>query len=71
MISVPRAGSGHHHRDACDDAYEHENTCLMLCRMSGGGLVKIRIDMLSDRPHNMAGIRAARYNGLFRIVARP
>jgi len=55
VTSVSCAGSGHHYRDARDDAYEHEDTCLMLCRMSGGGLVKIRVDMLSDRPHNMAG----------------
>ena len=55
MTSVSCAGSGHHYRDARNNAYEHEDTCLMLCRMNGGGLVKIRVDMLSDRPHNMAG----------------
>jgi predicted dehydrogenase len=55
VTSVSCVGSGHHYRDARNEPYEHEDTCLMLCRMSGGGLVKIRADMLSDRPHNMAG----------------
>jgi predicted dehydrogenase len=52
--SVCCAGSGHHYRDPRGDFYENQDSCVMLCRMSGGGLVKIRIDMLSDRPHNMA-----------------
>ncbi len=55
VTSVCCAGSGHHHRDAKGDLYEAEDTSVMLCRMSGGGLVKIRVDMLSVRPHNMSG----------------
>ncbi len=27
----------------------------MLCKTTGGGLIKIRVDMVSDRPHNMTG----------------
>lgn len=45
------AGSGHHHRDPRGNLYENEDSCVMLCAMSRGGLVKIRVDMLSDRPH--------------------
>lgn len=48
--SVCCAGSGHHYLDPRGDVYENEDSCVMLCRMRGGGLVKIRVDMLSDRP---------------------
>jgi len=53
VVSVCCAGSGHHYRDARGDEYENEDTCLMLCKMRSGGLLKIRVDMLSDRPHAM------------------
>ncbi len=53
VVSVSCVGSGHHYKDPRGDYYENEDTCLMLCRMSKGGLVKIRVDMLSDRPHAM------------------
>ena len=49
--SVCCVGSGHHYRDPRGDLYENEGSCVMLCKMEGGGLVKIRVDMLSDRPH--------------------
>ena len=51
--SVTCAGSGQRHIDPRGDAYENEASCVMLCKMRGGGLVKIRVDMLSDRPHCM------------------
>ncbi len=54
VVSAMCAGSGHHYQDPRGDYYENEDSILMLCRMSKGGLVKIRVDMLSDRPHNMA-----------------
>lgn len=49
--SVMCVGSGNHYRDPRGDFYEQEDTVLMLCRLSKGGLAKIRIDMLSERPH--------------------
>ncbi|MBA3709220.1 MAG: Gfo/Idh/MocA family oxidoreductase [Planctomycetes bacterium] len=54
VVSVSCVGSGHHHRDPRGAVYENEDSCVMLCRMAKGGLVKIRVDMLSDRPHAMA-----------------
>jgi len=54
VVSVCCAGSGHHYEDPRGDPYENEDSCLMLCKMRSGGLVKIRVDMLSDRPHAMA-----------------
>ena len=45
------AGSGHHYADPRGDRYENQDSCVMLCQMASGGLVKIRVDMLSERPH--------------------
>ena len=53
VVSVSGAGSGHHYRDPRGNEYENEDSCVMLCKMASGGLVKIRVDMLSDRPHAM------------------
>ncbi|NLE60551.1 MAG: hypothetical protein GX616_19570, partial [Planctomycetes bacterium] len=53
VVSVSCVGTGHHYRDPRGAEYENEDSILMLCRLSGGGLAKIRVDMLSERPHAM------------------
>ncbi|MCS6829462.1 MAG: GNAT family N-acetyltransferase, partial [bacterium] len=53
VVSVCCAGSGHHYRDARGELYENEDSTVTLCKMRSGGLVKLRLDMLSDRPHAM------------------
>ncbi len=53
VVSVACAGSGHHYRDPRGDHYENDDSTVMLCKMKSGGLAKIRLDMLSDRPHAM------------------
>ncbi|MHB9133962.1 MAG: Gfo/Idh/MocA family protein [Armatimonadota bacterium] len=53
VVSVSCIGTGHHYRDPRGDEYENEDSTTMLCRMEKGGLVQIRLDMLSNRPHNM------------------
>ena len=53
VTSVCAVGTGHHYRDPRDDLYEMEDSVTMMCRLSSGGLAHIRVDMLSDRPHNM------------------
>jgi predicted dehydrogenase len=53
VAAVSCVGTGHHYWDPRGDLYEQEDSTLMLCRLSGGGLVKIRVDMLSERPHAM------------------
>lgn len=65
VVEVMGAGSGHHYRDPRGDEYENEDSCLMLCRMSGGGLVKIRVDMLSDRPHAMTNYQLQGTDGCY------
>jgi predicted dehydrogenase len=54
VVRVCSEGSGHHYKDPRDDAYENQDSCVMLCKMASGGLVKIRVDMLSERPHSMS-----------------
>lgn len=53
VVSVCCMGSGHHYVDPRGDEYQLEDTTLMLCKTDKGGLIKIRLDMISDRPHNM------------------
>lgn len=49
VASVCCAGSGHHYRDP-RGAFYHQDTSVMLGRMASGGLVKVRVDMVSERP---------------------
>lgn len=53
VVSVCCYGSGHHYTDPRGDHYEQEDTITTACRMANGGLVELRLDMLSNRPHNM------------------
>lgn len=54
VASVSCVGTGHHYKDPRGDQYELEDSTFTSCRMSGGGLVILRLDMISDRPHNLA-----------------
>lgn len=46
-------GSGHHYRDPRGALYENQDSCVMLAKTVRGALIKIRVDMLSNRPHAM------------------
>lgn len=46
-------GSGHHYRDPRGAFYENQDSCVMLVKTVRGALIKIRVDMLSNRPHAM------------------
>lgn len=65
VVAVSGAGSGHHYRDPRGAEYENEDSCLMLCKMASGGLVKIRVDMLSDRPHSMTNYQLQGTDGCY------
>jgi predicted dehydrogenase len=69
--SLTCAGSGHHYRDPRGDAYENEDSCVMLCKMASGGLAKIRVDMLSDRPHAMNNHQLQGTDGCFESARAP
>lgn len=48
VVSVCCLGTGVH----TDPEHAMEDTVMMLCKTESGGLIKIRIDMLSNRPAN-------------------
>ncbi|MDQ3700713.1 MAG: Gfo/Idh/MocA family oxidoreductase [Chloroflexota bacterium] len=50
VVTVSCVGSGVH----SDSALPHDDTTLMLCQLNTGGLIKVRLDMMSNRPHAMA-----------------
>jgi len=49
VTTVSCLGSGRHY----GEKYIQEDSILMLCKLTGGGLIKIRFDILSNRPHNL------------------
>lgn len=66
VASVCCVGSGHHYRDPRGAEYENEESCVMLCKMAkDNGLVKIRVDMLSDRPHAMTNYQLQGIDGCY------
>ena len=65
VVSVACAGSGQRHADPRGDLYENEASCVMLCKMESGGLVKVRVDMLSDRPHSMSNYQLQGTDGAY------
>lgn len=71
VVSVCCAGSGHHYKDPAGNYYENEDTCVMLCKMKSGALVKIRVDMLSNRPHAMTNYQLQGTNGCYESARAP
>ena len=65
VVRVCCEGSGHHYQDPRGDFYENQDACVMLCKMASGGLVKIRVDMLSDRPHSMTNYQLQGTKGCY------
>ena len=51
--AVCAVGTGHHYTDPRGDRYGMEDSVTMTCRLTSGALAQIRVDMLSERPHNM------------------
>ena len=49
VVAVSCIGTGRH----TDREHELQDTVVMLCRMLSGGLVRVRLDLLSNRPHLM------------------
>lgn len=65
VVSVTCTGSGHHYKDPCGYFYENEDSCSMDCKLSRGGQARIRVDMLSNRPHQMAYYSLQGTKGVF------
>jgi predicted dehydrogenase len=49
ISTVSCLGTGRH----TDPEHPHDDTSILLCRTTGGRLIKVRVDMLSNRPHQM------------------
>ncbi len=63
-------GSGRH----TDPEHPHDDTCLMLCKLKSGKLIKVRLDMMSNRPHQMAYYSLQGTRGVYeasRIAGQP
>ena len=57
-------GSGRHYRDPRGDEY-CQDTCVMLCKTAKGALIKIRVDIVSDRPHAMTNYQLQGTDGAY------
>ncbi|MBL7202643.1 MAG: Gfo/Idh/MocA family oxidoreductase [Anaerolineae bacterium] len=53
VVRVCCEGSGHHYVDPRGERYGNQDSCVMLAKTALGALIKIRVDMLSQRPHAM------------------
>jgi predicted dehydrogenase len=68
--SVVCLGTGRH----TDPEHPHDDTSLLLCKLRSGKLVKVRVDMMSNRPHQMTYYAAQGTNGVYeasRIAGQP
>lgn len=57
-------GTGVRHTDGTGKPYCQASS-TMLCKMASGGLVKIRVDMLSDRPHAVTNYQLQGTDGCY------
>lgn len=65
VTQVACAGAGRRHRDDAGQPFENESSTLTLCRTSTGGLIKLRLDLLSDRPHAMTNYQLQGMDGCY------
>ena len=64
VVRVCCEGSGHHYNDPRGEPY-HQESAVMLCKTAKGALIKIRVDMISDRPHAMNAYQMQGTDGVF------
>ncbi len=64
VVRVCCEGSGHHYKDPRDEDY-HQDTSVMLCKTARGALIKMRLDMISDRPHAMINLQLQGTDGVY------
>jgi predicted dehydrogenase len=65
VVRVACEGSGHHYCDPRGDFYENEDSVVMLAKTTRDGLIKIRVDMLSNRPHAMTNYQLQGTEGCY------
>lgn len=64
VIKVCCEAAGSHHKDHLGNAY-CQACSTMLCKTTSGGLIKIRVDMVSNRPHNATNYQLQGTNGCY------
>lgn len=64
VVRVACEGTGHHYTDPRGKAY-HSESPVMLAKTARGALIKIRIDMISDRPHAMTNYQLQGTDGAY------
>lgn len=64
VARVACEAAGVHHTDNTGKPY-CQACSTMLCKMTSGGLVKIRVDMVSDRPHNCTNYQLQGVDGCY------
>jgi predicted dehydrogenase/GNAT superfamily N-acetyltransferase len=64
VTRVSCEGSGHHYRDPRGEEY-HQDTSVMLCKTARGALIKIRLDLVSARPHAMTNYQLQGTTGAY------
>jgi len=64
VTEVCCADTGSHYRDPRGEAYACDSA-TMLCRTARGALIKIRVDMISDRPHSMTNYQLQGTDGCY------
>ncbi len=64
VVRVCCEAAGHHYTDPRGKAYNQESP-VMLCKTRNGALIKIRVDMLSDRPHAMTNYQLQGTDGVY------
>jgi len=57
-------GGRHHYKDPRGEPY-HSESPVMLCKTTRGALIKIRVDMVSDRPHAMTNYQLQGTDGVY------
>jgi predicted dehydrogenase len=64
VVRVCCEGSGQHYTDPRGEPYA-QDTCVMLGKTARGSLIKIRVDMVSDRPHSMMNYQLQGTDGAY------
>ncbi|MBN1877382.1 MAG: Gfo/Idh/MocA family oxidoreductase [Anaerolineae bacterium] len=64
-------GSGHHYTDPRGDYYENQDSVVMLAKTAKNALIKIRVDMLSNRPHAMTNYALQGTKGCYESARSP
>ena len=52
VTTVACMGSGHHYRDSQGRPYGAQDTTTTLCALASGGMLTLRLDLVSERPAN-------------------